>query len=497
MELCKEYKSMNYNEKADKIYESFDLEYQENLPQYLDDVEKVIKCCVRNVITDYECSGSAFKIFGKSIISLTYLNSALLPMSNIFEEEFTKNFDIDSSDYFFFADVNINTKYSNFRLINQRRIDIHTAVCVEADTYKRSTGKSLSRCKNAFVKDCCMNVLSAKYAGLCSAEFDETFSITNNNSQIKNIVNSFYNCFVEEKKIIKDKMLVKLRTEVSVLFNNENDALEKCTHSFSLSKIIDVDDTNESDTAFVTASISNLYIKTKSDSNNMLNEIEIVGKATFKYQIFAPVQNEYITDSYIPHFKTHLTTQKSLIKKEPVYFFDDKSVELIFDNDRNIVEILDLNTEVIGCKIDNSVMCIQFNLNFLYYDDSSQLCSYDKTQEYKLTLNDEELEGSGCINISSYDFVIKNTDKIALRINFEYSAYLYKTQVIEYLTDIDAELDNENTQLPQMTLYFANKDESIWDIAKSFSTDSRLIMDENDLISDHIQERKIILIPGM
>ncbi|MGN0521609.1 MAG: SPOCS domain-containing protein [Eubacterium sp.] len=497
MELCKEYKSMNCNEKSNKICESFDLEYQENLPQYLDDVEKVIKCYVSNVITDYECSGSVFKIFGKTIISITYLNSSFLPMSNIFEEEFTKSFDIDSSDYFFFADVNINTKYSNFRLINQRRIDIHTAVCVQIDTYNRTASKALSNCKNAFVKESSMNVLSTKSAGICSAEFDETFSIPNNNSQIKNIVNSFYTCFIEDKKIIKDKMLVKLRVEASVLFNNEGDAIENCSHIFSISKIIDIDETNENDNAFVSATISNLYIKTKADSNNLLNEIEIVGKATFKYQIFSVIQREYITDSYIPHFKTHLITEKSAIRREPVFYFDDKSVELTFDNDKSIVEILDLKSEILSCKVEKSVMIIQFGLNFLYYDDTSQLCSFEKVQEYKLTLSSDELEGCGCANMSSYDFVIKNTDKIALRINFEYSAFLYRTQVIEYLTDIDAEYDEQNTQLPQMTLYFADKNESVWDIAKSFSTDSKLIMEENGLSSELIQDKRIILIPGM
>ena len=56
-------------------------------------------------------------------------------------------------------------------------------------------------------------------------------------------------------------------------------------------------------------------------------------------------------------------------------------------------------------------------------------------------------------------------------------------------------LDDSNT--PQLTLYFAKKNESVWDIAKSFLTDSKLIIDENELTSDIIDTRRVLLVPGM
>ena len=59
MELSKEFKEMNCNETKERINESFDIDYQLNLPQYLDDVEKLIKCCVKNVVADYNLSSSS------------------------------------------------------------------------------------------------------------------------------------------------------------------------------------------------------------------------------------------------------------------------------------------------------------------------------------------------------------------------------------------------------------------------------------------------------
>ena len=56
-------------------------------------------------------------------------------LSNIFEEEFSKTFDITSCDYPDFAEVNVFTAYSNSRLVNQRRIDVHTALNAQINVF--------------------------------------------------------------------------------------------------------------------------------------------------------------------------------------------------------------------------------------------------------------------------------------------------------------------------------------------------------------------------
>ena len=50
MELSKEFKEMNCNETRERINESFDVDFQLNLPQYLDDIDTLVKCCVKNVV---------------------------------------------------------------------------------------------------------------------------------------------------------------------------------------------------------------------------------------------------------------------------------------------------------------------------------------------------------------------------------------------------------------------------------------------------------------
>lgn len=497
MELCKEYRPMCFNENREMLTEKFELDFQENLPQYLDDIDRVIKCSVNNTVTNYDVSESRLTIHGKTIICITYLNNDRCTLSNIFEEEFTKNIDLDNGNPVSFADIRLNTQYSNFRLINQRRIDVHTSLCAHICIYRKNMGKCLANCKNAFTRQIDLPCLINKNAGVCSAEFDETFSISGSNSQIKNIVNSYSVCYLEETKIIKDKMLVKLKIEISVLYVSDENTIEKCSHSFSLSKIIDVSESEEEDNALVNAMISSIYIKSKTNADNVVNEIELVGTVALRYQIYSVSEHSFITDSYMPNFNTEISKEKIAVKRSPVYYCDDRSDEMTFDSDKNIIEIIDLKPSIESCVVKESVMKITVNLSFLYYDDKSQLCHYEKSAELSFKLTDELFDGEGTVNLISYDFVIKSADKVSLRLNYTYRAYLYKNQSIDYLTDIEASGEKNNLNIPELTLYFANKNEDVWDIAKKFSTDMTLIMEENNLSSQIIDNKMVLLVPGM
>ena len=85
MELSKEFKEMNCNETRERINESFDVDFQLNLPQYLDDIDTLVKCCVKNVVADYDLSSSSIIIYGKGKIMGVFGKSEdiVIPWSDI------------------------------------------------------------------------------------------------------------------------------------------------------------------------------------------------------------------------------------------------------------------------------------------------------------------------------------------------------------------------------------------------------------------------------
>lgn len=497
MELCKDFKTMCLNENKEKITDNIDLDFQENIPQYLDDIEKIIRCSSKGIVTNYELGEGKVTIHGKIMISLTYQNCDGIILSNIFEEEFSKPIATSCQSEITAAKICLNNKYCNFRLVNQRRIDVHVALGAVIWAYCKNANSYMSECENAFLRKRQMETLDCKQTGITVLDFDETFTVPDSDSQIKNIVNSFGVCYVEDKKIIKDKMLVKMKIELSVLYTNNDNVIEKAYHSFPLSKIIDVDDCDEDDNALITAQISNIYVKSKANSNNALCDIEAVGNVAVNYQIIETAQIDLVTDCYMSGYNTTSKLEKVTVKSSPVYYYNDRSDEVIFDCDKSIVEVIDLKASITNTEIEDSKLKVSVKLSFLYYDDESTIRFYENTQSIDFALSDSPMDGEGVANLLSYDFVIKGTDKIALRISYIYSAYLYRQENVNYITDLEVNDEISNLNLPQLTLYFADANEDVWDIAKKFSTDMNLIIAENNLTSQIIQNKTVLIVPGM
>ena len=54
----------------------FEVEYQESLPQYCEDVERVVRCVCSHAVTDYEYASGSLRVTGRSRISLVYISTS-------------------------------------------------------------------------------------------------------------------------------------------------------------------------------------------------------------------------------------------------------------------------------------------------------------------------------------------------------------------------------------------------------------------------------------
>ena len=61
----------------------------------------------------------------------------------------------------------------------------------------------------------------------------------------------------------------------------------------------------------------------------------------------------------------------------------------------------------------------------------------------------------------------------------------------------EIEASDECINFPALTVYFGKKSESVWSIAKSFSSDIDMIMKENNLENEILDTNKVLIIPGI
>ena len=146
MELEKEYSCLEKNELVFSKVINADKNYQETPEAYLDDIFKVVKCTAHSYVTSCDIKDSFAYIFGKTEICLTYFNDNNELIYTDFVEDFSESIAADDVSEYAFAVADVCNKYCNYRIINQRRIDVHTSFALNVNVYDKKSCPCVCKC---------------------------------------------------------------------------------------------------------------------------------------------------------------------------------------------------------------------------------------------------------------------------------------------------------------------------------------------------------------
>ena len=98
-------------------------------------------------------------------------------------------------------------------------------------------------------------------------------------------------------------------------------------------------------------------------------------------------------------------------------------------------------------------------------------------------------------NLISIGFRISTKNSIEIKSEINLKATVSSIDNFKVIDDISADEENIRSKDASLTIYYADKGESIWDIARSYCTSVDAIKLENDLSEDVLQKRGMLLIP--
>ena len=493
MEYEKEYSCLEKNEKVFSKNIDIEQDFSESLPAYCDDIYRVVKCVSHSFINSVSVSGNEVLIFGKTEIMLTYYNESSNLCYADFDEEFSRSISADNLSDYAFACADICDKYTNFRVVNQRRIDVHSSSAISLSVFDRVKYPCLNSCSGAKLNK--QGIKSAEIIAfnISKIEFDEEFPLPSASSPINRIISSNSIASLVETKIIKDKALINAELEIEVLYTEgDNDETNSVKNTFSLSKIIDQTAINDGDIAISNVSIGSVFHKAKATSGEKLDTVEVFGEIEINTLFIREAENDYITDGYIPKRKCGCAYTDCKIMsggrelKENSLF----TVSAEFSND--IKEIKEASVNLSPPLLRNNKLVSKADINVIYENESDSLASMSSSSEIEYALKDGE-NAFAAFNLKAVDYSISGSKRLDLRLNIDINGYAYFDTNIKLLSNIDE--GEEEISPPTITIAFAKQNEKIWDIAKNFSSDEQMIKDENNLKTNIIEKDTVLIIP--
>ena len=491
MDYEKEYSCVEKNEKV--FSKSIDIEqdYSESIPEYCDDIYRVVKCKTHSFISSASISSNEILIIGKTEIMLTYYNENSCLCYADFDEEFTRKISSENLSDYAFAYAEICDKYSNFRIINQRRIDVHSSSTVSLAVYDKVKYPCLTGCKGAKLNK--QRIISSDIIGfnISKIEFDEEFPLPSASSPIKRIVSTNSIASIEEIKIIKEKALIKAEMQIDILYTVDDESIQNVRNTISLTKIIDCTAIDDGDIAIGNVTVGNVFQKAKANTGDMLDAVEVFGDIEVSTLFIRESENVYLTDGYIPKRKSECSYSDKKIISGGSSFNESTLFNVSVDVSSAVNEIKEVGVYLSPPIYRNNKLVSKAEVLTLYDNDNGALSSVSSSSELEYDISGFD-NAFGAFNLKSVDYTIAGAKRIDLRLNVDVNGYLYHESSIKLLTDIE---EGEEIDSPSITICFAKQNDKVWDIAKSFSSDEELIIKENNLQSNIIDNDSILIIP--
>ena len=483
-------------EKSCKIYSKavdVDGEYQETLPAYLDDIYRVVKCISNSYVTSADISFNEVKIYGKCHIQITYYNENSALCYADFEESFSKSIAVDNLSDTAFVRAVICDKYTNFRVINQRRIDVHTMSVLHISVYDTVKYPTLCSCENSKLKNDTVKTANIIGTHTDKIDFDEEVTLPADSKAVGRIISAASYPTLIETKIIKDKILVKAGLNTTILYtaDTENGEIEKASYSFSFSKIIEKIGIDDGDFVIADIDIGSVVFKVKGTANEKISVINIFGDLAVNLTFIRESHQEIISDGYILGAESEYKYSEFSACVDGKFFSDTKTVSIPLEFNSEITDLkelsLSLQTPVFR---DGKVMSAVDAVAVVSADGGIGSLSTSADIEVPIEAFDDAVVSVG---IDGYDFTLSGSGRVDLRLSLSIDAYCYNDAEIPVLSDIIAGEEQNNNHT--MTVYFGKENEKIWDIAKRFLSDESKIISENSLSGDTLDGSKILIIP--
>ncbi len=487
--LCIEQYSRVLSKKLD-----IDLDYQEALPAYLDDVYRVVKCAANSYITSADIRFNEIRITGKVNIRLTYYNENSSLSFADFEEDFTKSITAESLSDNAFVNACICDKYVSFRVINQRRVDIHISSVAHIDVYDKVSCPCISKCSDSKLKKESIPYVNVTSGDITKIEFDEEYRLPAEASPVKRIVS--YNAFasLSDIKVIKDKALIKAAVNISVLYTADGDGekTEKADYSFTVSKIAEIAGINDGDTVIPEINIGSVFIKAKNLSGDKLDTLNIYGEVIVNSYSLREENAQLITDAYVLHRNADYSYSDIRLLTDGNHIDETKQITVDYNIPDEITQIKELSFDISSFTYKNAKLLLDTKITVIAADNNGDLVS--TVSEGAAEIAVDGYDGAfASFGIQSFDYSFSSDGVIRVRAQLELNAYFYNERNVSVISDITA--GEEELDYPSITVYFAKENEELWDIAKAFSSDAELIKSENGLSSDFLDTNRIIVIP--
>lgn len=474
------------------------------LPEYMPDVVRILRCSLIPGVASQQINGDRVTTECDVLVRVVYVCEQGKIHSFEQTEHFGKQLEL-KSEINDGVTVLAKTEFANYRVSSSRKIEIHGAVSLSA------------LCMEKMKKDivCCaegdgMTVRSEKIKACtligCTRKMfsvSETCEI-NCNENISGVLAVSQTVRTDEIKTIQGKVFFRGELCVRSTCLTENCEVLCFENSIPINQIIDVPDITEDCITQTDITVSSICIRPRSEHSGDRGLLEVDADLCMTVGAYGEAEVTLVCDAFSTKYDTETSCHTLNIKTSCEKMYDSflcrETVDISPVGIRRILSFscTDVSSNV---NISDGSLCVTGTVTAdIIFEDTNSEIYYVTRQipfEYKHSaIYEDIISNSVSVNISAYNYVTGTGGSIDTRIELCISGLVFCGKEVKAVKEITIDKSKcKSVKTATLTVYFADENESVWDIARHYNTTPQAILRENKMQEDSISHCCKLLIP--
>lgn len=483
------------------------------LPDYCPGIERILKCSVTPKIHSKALNGDRLTIDGVVTICVLYVDEEKHSIRSCehsvpYSGSITVKSDCTDAVIRAYA----KPEYVNCRAISPRRLDIHGAFSLCAKIESSVNKETAVSCREEEVQLKNIKIPCSRLCALAQQQFSvaEELEPTNGGPGVRTILKSDIRVKPGEIKVAGDKAMIKGELVVRVLYIADNEIGENAVMEFIIpvGQVIDAPGIENDSKIDYRLQLLSGDVRLREDSGDG-SFISVDCKLCAFIAAYCDDESEYIADAYSTSCELESEYSSSSVTRLIDLCRETSIIKGSADTETNgISKVIDIWGECNGAQsvIENGTTLIKGKLNIciLALDNDSSPFYTERSIDYlcpiKITSRDTDNTTFDAIGtVDSISYRLSGGSTIELRCEMTVDVRAFETVTVRALSSAkgDEERKHRRDDDVALTLYFAKKGESVWNIAKNYSARSQAILVENDMSDDEISDDTMLLIPSI
>ena len=479
------------------------------LPDYCPDIQRILHCDVCCLIRSTKAEQQRLTIDGELRLNILYVSDSGAIRAMEQKQSFIRHLDSKSVFSQPFVEVLPKVDYLNCRAVSSRRLEIRGALtlkvrainCMKTELLQDCSGQGIQLKKAQFLVDSCVSGGETLFT--VREELD-----LGQHQPVAQLLSSRMDVQLVDHKLLSGKIIVKGELKLNVLYlplsADEKELPQELEYSLPFSQIIPADGAEDEESLCLTLSVAGWDIQPKPDEDGELRilavEAQIRAAVSIHqsrnitvvqdcYSTFCPISYEEKTLTFLNYIKCineNHRIRETLSVSNPV--------QTVLSAWARVRE-LQTQQKQDGLEISGSLSLMALILD---NDGVPQVYEEQVRLEHNIPIHEEKVQLFGLqLQPVEVEVSMNNNSQSEFRCQLQLSGTLYSTEKQSGVRSICVEegcLRDEDEHCA-LCIYYADPGESVWNIAKRYSSDWSAVMEENGLDQDILPQRTMLLIP--